>query len=67
MSLIMKQLDVFICYASADRALVDAMAVACESRGIRCWYAARDIPVGASYPARIGNSKRKLTQSVIEK
>ena len=61
----MKQLDVFICYASADRALVDAMAVACESRGIRCWYAARDIPVGASYPARIMEAIRNARVMVV--
>ncbi|HED64818.1 MAG TPA: toll/interleukin-1 receptor domain-containing protein, partial [Planctomycetes bacterium] len=49
----MKQWDVFISHANEDQQVVDAIAVACEGRGIRCWYAARDILPGSNYPAQI--------------
>lgn len=41
--------DVFLSYASADRAAADAVCVALESRGIACWMAPRDVPAGADW------------------
>lgn len=41
--------DVFLSYASADRAAADAVCVALESRGIACWIAPRDVPAGADW------------------
>ncbi|MBW6401871.1 toll/interleukin-1 receptor domain-containing protein, partial [Roseomonas sp. HJA6] len=41
--------DVFLSYASPDRAAADAVCAALESRGIRCWIAPRDVPAGADW------------------
>ncbi|WP_244457038.1 toll/interleukin-1 receptor domain-containing protein [Roseomonas fluvialis] len=41
--------DVFLSYASADRAAADAVCAALEARGIRCWIAPRDVPAGADW------------------
>ncbi|MBR0673946.1 toll/interleukin-1 receptor domain-containing protein, partial [Neoroseomonas soli] len=41
--------DVFLSYASADRAAADAVCAALEVRGIRCWMAPRDVPAGADW------------------
>ncbi|WP_230169333.1 toll/interleukin-1 receptor domain-containing protein [Roseomonas sp. CECT 9278] len=41
--------DVFLSYASADRAAADAVCAALETRGIRCWIAPRDVPAGADW------------------
>ena len=41
--------DVFLSYASADRAAAQAVCAALESRGIACWVAPRDVPAGADW------------------
>jgi len=41
--------DVFLSYASTDRAAADAVCAALEARGIRCWIAPRDVPAGADW------------------
>jgi hypothetical protein len=41
--------DVFLSYASTDRAAADAVCAALEARGIRCWMAPRDVPAGADW------------------
>ena len=41
--------DVFLSYASADRAAADAVCAALEARGIACWMAPRDVPAGADW------------------
>ncbi len=41
--------DVFLSYASSDRAAADAVCAALEARGIRCWIAPRDVPAGADW------------------
>ncbi len=41
--------DVFLSYASPDRAAADAVCAALEARGIRCWIAPRDVPAGADW------------------
>ncbi|WP_170979338.1 toll/interleukin-1 receptor domain-containing protein [Roseomonas sp. HF4] len=41
--------DVFLSYASADRAAADAVCAALESRGIACWMAPRDVSAGADW------------------
>lgn len=45
--------DVFISYASPDKPTADAICARLEEQGIRCWYAPRDIPPGASWPDSI--------------
>ena len=40
---------VFISHASADRKLADAICVALEHRGIPCWIATRDVPLGMNF------------------
>jgi formylglycine-generating enzyme required for sulfatase activity len=47
------QYDLFISHSSADAAAARALVTEFENRGIRCWLAARDIAVGASYQAEI--------------
>jgi TolB-like protein len=39
----------FVSYASADRAMAEALSAYLERRGIRCWMAPRDVPAGALY------------------
>ncbi|MEO3473236.1 toll/interleukin-1 receptor domain-containing protein [Roseomonas sp. CAU 1739] len=41
--------DVFLSYASPDRAAAEAICAALEARGIRCWVAPRDVPAGADW------------------
>ena len=41
--------DVFLSYASSDRAAAEAVCAALETRGIRCWIAPRDVPAGADW------------------
>ena len=39
----------FVSYASADRALAEALTAYLEQRGLTCWMAPRDVPAGAQY------------------
>jgi TolB-like protein/Tfp pilus assembly protein PilF len=41
--------DVFISYASADKAAADSICVALERGGLTCWIAPRDVKPGARY------------------
>jgi hypothetical protein len=41
--------DVFISYASGDKAVADAACATLESKGIRCWIAPRDVLPGIHY------------------
>ena len=45
--------DVFISYSAGDKPAADAVCVALESRGIRCWIAPRDVLPGEEYAAAI--------------
>ena len=38
--------DIFICYAQEDKVIADAVCAELERRGLRCWYAARDVRQG---------------------
>jgi len=48
--------DVFISYASADKAIADAVCAAIEKEKIRCWVAPRDIQPGQEWPNAIVNA-----------
>jgi formylglycine-generating enzyme required for sulfatase activity len=50
--------DVFISYSSKDKPAADAVCVTLESRGIRCWYAPRDIPAGSTWARSIPTAIR---------
>ena len=41
--------DIFISYSSEDKTVADAVVAALENRGIRCWYAPRDIEAGTDW------------------
>ena len=41
--------DVFISYASGDKAVADAVCATLESHGVRCWIAPRDVLPGLHY------------------
>lgn len=45
--------DVFISYASGDRAVADHVCAALERRGLRCWIAPRNARPGINYGASI--------------
>ena len=45
--------DVFISYASEDKAIANAICSFIESRRVRCWIAPRDIMPGSSYGSSI--------------
>jgi hypothetical protein len=42
-------IDVFISYASQDRAVANAIIEALERNGVRCWIAPRDVTPGSHY------------------
>jgi hypothetical protein len=44
---------VFICHASEDAGTAAAIVESLEQRGIRCWMAPRDVPLGAQYAQAI--------------
>ncbi len=41
--------DIFISYSSKDKIVADAVVAALENKGIRCWYAPRDIKAGTDW------------------
>ncbi|MCP3975741.1 MAG: toll/interleukin-1 receptor domain-containing protein [bacterium] len=45
--------DIFICHASEDRAIADAVVAGLEQGGISCWVAPRDVMAGADYAQAI--------------
>jgi TolB-like protein len=45
--------DVFVSYASQDRALANAVVAAFERQGLRCWIAPRDVTPGVLYADEI--------------
>ena len=45
--------DVFVSYASQDKAVADAVVAALERAGLRCWIAPRDVTPGAHYADEI--------------
>jgi hypothetical protein len=45
--------DIFLSYRSEDKAAVDRLCAALESRGIQCWVAPRDIPAATEWPVAI--------------
>ena len=47
------QYDLFISHSSADAATARALVTDFENRGITCWLAPRDIPMGSSYQNEI--------------
>ena len=44
---------VFVSYASADAEIVREIVAGLEARGVRCWFAERDIPVADDFGDRI--------------
>ena len=48
--------SVFVSYSSNDKAVADAIVSNLESRGIRCWYAPRDIPQGEDWASAISDA-----------
>jgi hypothetical protein len=61
--------DVFISYASQDKAVADAVCATLESRRIRCWIAPRDVLAGSSYAEAIldGINRSRLVVLVFSK
>lgn len=50
--------DVFISYSSHDTAVASRLRERVEAKGIRCWMAPRDIPLGAVWSAEIMGALR---------
>ncbi len=46
-------MDIFISYATADKATAEAACAALEAKGIRCWIAPRDVVPGMDYAEAI--------------
>jgi len=57
--------QVFISYASADKAIADRVCDALEKAGVPCWIAPRDIPPSADYPAAIVEAVRSTRVLVL--
>jgi TIR domain len=47
---------VFISYAMKNQEVAERLVVALEGHGLPCWFAKRDIPLGASWPAEISKA-----------
>jgi len=45
--------DVFISHSTADKIVAEKICEVLEKRGIACWIAPRDVPIGVSWPASI--------------
>ncbi|HEY2973567.1 MAG TPA: TonB family protein [Pyrinomonadaceae bacterium] len=45
--------DAFISYSKKDKAIADAICKALEDDGLSCWYAPRDVEIGADWDASI--------------
>ncbi len=45
--------EVFICYASRDKAIAEAVCAALEARSIKCWIAPRDVLPGTEWAETI--------------
>ncbi|MCP3973589.1 MAG: toll/interleukin-1 receptor domain-containing protein [bacterium] len=45
--------EIFVCHASEDRAIADAVVAGLEQGGITCWVAPRDVMPGADYAQAI--------------
>lgn len=52
----MKHRDLFISHSASDGDTAALLAADFEKRGIACWYAPRDIPMGSTYQAEIVNA-----------
>lgn len=48
--------EIFICYASEDKQIAEAMCETLEARGIGCWIAPRNVLPGMSYAKAIINA-----------
>lgn len=59
------RIDVFVSYASEDKAVADAAVSHLERAGVRCWYAPRDIVPGASYGSAIVEAIRDAAAVVL--
>jgi serine protease Do len=57
--------DVFISYASEDKAIADAACARLEGAGIRCWIAPRDVLPGADYAESIIEAIREAAILVL--
>jgi hypothetical protein len=51
-------MDVFVSYASSDKAIADAAVATLEAAQIRCWYTPRDILPGKPYAEAIMDALR---------
>lgn len=60
-----QRMSVFLSYASEDKETADQVCERLESRGITCWYAPRDIPAGANFPASIAEAVEKSSILVV--
>jgi len=56
---------IFISHASQDRASAIELVASLEARGLLCWLASRDIPVGANYAEEIFTNIRSCSAMVI--
>ncbi len=57
--------DVFISYASQDKAVADAMCATLEARQMRCWIAPRDILPGIPYAEALTEALRSCRVLVL--
>jgi hypothetical protein len=57
--------DVFVSYPSTDKATADAAVNALESRGVRCWFAPRDVPPGTEWAGAIVGAIRDARLMVL--
>jgi len=52
----MLRVDLFICHVTEDRAVAHDLVIELEKRGLRCWFAPRDIGGGQAYDDAIAEA-----------
>lgn len=52
----MSRIDLFICHVTEDRSVAHDLVIELERRGLRCWFAPRDIGGGQAYDDAIADA-----------
>jgi len=56
---------IFISHATEDKRLADAICQYIEARGLRCWLAHRDIPIGANFGKAVGEVIPRCSSMIV--
>lgn len=57
--------DCFISHSSADQKFVEKLHADLQQRGVRCWYAPKDLPIGAKTRQRVDDAIRANDRLIV--